>query len=326
MGIASKIKDKIINWKKGKDMPSIIETRGTFSSSDGKTDIHYMYMTPTSNPKITLQFLHGMGEHLDRYVDFGQYLANEGIAFFICDNLGHGDSSIDDEHLGYFGDWRYLVDDAKKLTDIAKETFPDAEFVLGGHSMGSFIVRAYLEKYREETKKVILIGTGNSNSKIKCGKPLAKIIGKFKGDTHRSQLLQVLSFGPYNKKIENPKTVFDWLSIDEDNVRDYMGDPLCGFTFTTDGFASISEMISFVTKKNTIAKYEKNISFLLLGGKEDPVSNYGNDIDNLAVKMKNLGIDKIHMKLYENMRHEILNEKEKEEVYEDILNWLKEKN
>ena len=323
---AKEVFDKSYSEKsKKRELPSTNKTYGTFPSSDGKTTIDYMCISPSEPPKMIFQFFHGMAEYKERYTELGEYLAQAGIAFFIADHLGHGKSIISDEHLGYFGKpegWKYMVYDGKALTDIAKRIYPDIPFVIGGHSMGSFVTRAYLSFYPNIADKAVIVGTGNGNVLTSMGKLLAKIIGAFKGSMHRSQFLNTMAFAPYNKKIENPITPFDWLSLNEENVRTYMGDPLCGFTFTANGFENLTGLLGDITKKSTIKNYNRNTEILLLAGKEDPVGSYTEHVVAFEKTLKDMGVKNVTTKLYDNLRHEILNEECKQEIFSELLEWL----
>ncbi|WMJ23779.1 alpha/beta hydrolase [Paludicola sp. MB14-C6] len=304
------------------------KSTGTYQSSNGKTTIHYYIISPTEKPKVILQFLHGMAEHSQRYVAFGEFLAKNGIAFCISDHLGHGESKDNDDELGYFGKkngWKTLVTDAKKLTDILKQQYPDVPFFIGGHSMGSFVCRSYISHYPNEAKGAIIVGTGNATPIVALGKPLAKTIGFFKGNHYRSKLLDQLSFGAYNKQISNAKTSFDWLSENEENVQTYIDDPLCGYLFTTNGYADVAALMWSVSSQKWADSINKDLPILLVSGKQDPVGNYGKGIEKITEMLSNSGVKSVTVKLYETARHEVLNEKYKEQVFQDIFSWIKER-
>ncbi len=307
------------------DQDSITTTYGTYLSSDKSTTIEYMCIAPQGEPKQVLQFMHGMAEYKERYTLLGEYLASRGIAFYINDHIGHGRSSLSPEHLGYFGGskaWMNMVYDAKVLTDIARATYPNTPFNIGGHSMGSLTTRAYLAAFPNIPGKAILVGTCNSNMLSALGKTIAKLIGFFKGKMYRSQFLNVNTFGSYNKKISNPATPYDWLSVDKENVEKYIGDPLCGFTFTTDGFENLAGLITYVSRRSIMTDYNKHLPVYIAYGKGDPVGHFGKDIKKLARELKSVGLANVSICAYSGLRHEIFQESAKYDIYKNLADWL----
>ncbi len=307
-------------------MVELIRKTSTFSSTNGKNDVHYYVIEPAGEPKAIVQFLHGMAEHSERYVDFGNYLAENGVVFCISDQLGHGKSVKNDDELGYFGEkngWKYLVEDAAKLTNIIKAQYPDIPYIIAGHSMGSFVTRAYISKYGDLADATVIIGTGNATPIISMGKVITSLIGLFKGKMYRSKMLDNLSFGSYNKKISNAYTSFDWLSTDTDNINEYVEDPYCGFVFTAAGFADVAEMMCFVSSKKWADSINKDLPVLLISGKEDPVGNYGEFPSKIEGMLKSSGVKDVTLRLFEGDRHEIINEADRPEVYRYILEWVK---
>ncbi len=319
---------EILNEKSKKSSSAqTTTTYGTFLSSDKATTIEYMCIAPVKEPVEILQFMHGMAEYKERYTQLGEYLASRGIAFYVHDHIGHGRSSLSPNHLGYFGGnkaWMNLVYDAKVLTDIARSTYPNTPFNIGGHSMGSLTARAYLAAFPNIPGKAILIGTCNANSLSSAGKLISDSIGLFKGRGYRSHFLNTQTFGAYNKKIPNPKTPYDWLSANEDNVEKYIGDPLCGFTFTADGFANLSSLLKYVSKRSIISDYNKHLPIYIAYGKEDPVGRFGKDIDALVHEFKSVGINNVTVCGYSGLRHEIFNEETKLEIFKGLADWLLE--
>ncbi len=338
MSVKKNIEEKVKNVKsaisgifsgknKNIDFKTISTTYGTYLSSDKETSIEYLYIAPNGEPKLVLQFMHGMAEHKERYIELGEYLANEGIAFFINDHLGHGNSIKSPKHLGYFDTpegWNRLLDDAKSLSDIATATFPEVPFVIGGHSMGSFLARIYVATYPNVPDKAVFVGTGDGGALAYGGVLLAKLVGVFKSGFNRSDFLDNMAFGTYNKKIPNAQSSFAWLSVNEDNVKTYEEDPLCGYRFTTNGFQNLFTLVAKASKLSTMQKYDRNMPVLLMAGEEDPVGHYGKDLLNLSKKLSNIGIKNVNLNLYPNLRHEIFNEDNRKEIFADLVNWLLE--
>lgn len=266
-----------------------------------------------------------MAEHSIRYEDFGEFLASQGIAFCICDHIGHGKSINSDEDLGYFAKkdgWKNLVEDAAKFTGIMKEKYKNTPYFLAGHSMGSFVARSYISMHNNLVDGAIIIGTGNATPTVALGTFIARTIALFKGDHHRSKMLDNLSFGNYTKKIDNVRTSFDWLTRDQNHVDKYIADPFCGFLFTTGGFKDISLMMRFVSSKQWADSIKKSMPVFVISGDADPVGEYGVGVKKVVSLLQDSGVKDVTMKLYPGGRHEILNETNYNDVYTDISAWL----
>ncbi len=296
-----------------------------FKSVDGKTDIYYYAVEPNKKPKAVVQFLHGMAEHSERYLDFANYLVKNDIAFFISDHLGHGKSIVSEDCLGFFAEqngWQSLVEDAKALSDIIKQQYSDIPFIIAGHSMGSFVCRAYVSMYGEGIDGAVFIGTGNATPIAKVGVYIGKLFSMFKGKKGKSPLMQNLSFGSYNERIENPKSKNDWLARDPKVVELYDNDPLCGYDFSVSGFSDVANMMGFVSSENWANSVSKQLPIFLQAGEMDPVGGYGKDIVTVYEMLKNSGVENVCYKLYKEDRHEILNELDKQQVWQDFLNFI----
>ena len=144
----------------------------------------------------------------------------------------------------------------------------------------------------------------------------------FCGNKHVSNLLNKLAFGAYNKKIKNKRTNFDWLSVDEANVDLYLSDIWCGFVPTTGFFIDMFKGFIQIHKAKNMNTIPKNLPIYLICGKEDPVGDYSKTVTKLFKIYKKIGITDVELKVYENIRHEVLNDTSKDIAIEDITNWL----
>lgn len=295
----------------------------TFLSSDGISCINCCEWAPEGEPKAILQIAHGMAEYMTRYAAFAEFLNKNGILVAGNDHIGHG-KSAKPEDWGFFGvenGWLHIVDDIEKYRQLLDEKYPGVPHYLMGHSMGSFVARTYLSKYGENVDGAVIMGTAGTNPAVGAGKKMVSLLRKLKGDRYRSKLITAMAFGSYNKRIPGAKTANDWLTRDEDIVRAYCGDPACGFVFTLAGYADLFNFLGYINSDECYAGIPKNIPFLVVAGGEDPVGEYGKGPKEFADKMTSAGAD-VKLKLYDGMRHEILNEFGKEEVMEDIKNFI----
>ena len=297
-----------------------------YKSKDEKTNIHAIVWEPETQPKLIIQIVHGMCDYAARYEEVALYFNRAGAIVCAEDHLGHGNSVVDSKHYGYFADKNstdILIEDTHELTKIMREKYPRTPYFVIGHSMGSFILRNYLTKYGKELRGAIIMGTGNISS-FKClyAKFVTRIIKTFKGGwMYRSRFM-------YNKTIGNNAKYFEeknpccWLTRDYKIIEKYERDPLCRFRFTLNANYTLFDLIQKSNKKKLIKQIPKNLPILFTSGKDDPVGNFGKGVEKASKKYIANGLTNIKIKLYNNMRHELFNELEKELVYGDIIQYI----
>ena len=282
--------------------------------------IHGLILEPEKNIKGVIQIAHGMCEHKERYIPFMKYLKDHGYVCVIHDHRGHGQSINDDNELGYFGNNKdILTDELYKVTKYIKKKYKEKDIILFGHSMGSLVARRYIANHDREISKLILCGTPTYNSLSKLAIILASVINLIQGPRKRSKLLNDLSVGNYNK---NFNVSNEWLSYNKRNVLNYNSDELCGFTFTNNGFKMLFNMLDLVYREEEYIMNNKKMPIFVIGGEDDPVIGGKNKFKHLVYFLEDLGYKKVKSKLYKNMRHEILNEKDRKTVYKDILDFV----
>ncbi len=304
----------------------VLKEEFTFPSVVGDADIHAISWKPEGPAKAVLQLVHGMAEYIDRYDGMARWFAEHGIAVYGNDHLGHGLSVNDKYPLGYFGtnnDKGFVFrDDAKQLTDIAKEQNPGVPVVLFGHSMGSFVARTYIAKYGDGLKAAVICGTAGPNPAIGAAKLATALFTKTSPHAD-GKIMNSLAFGSYNKRTDK-RTGFDWLSVNEKNVDVYIDDPLCGFLFSNQGFRDLITLNDYICQDECIAGAPADLPLFFIAGSEDPVGEYGKGVQ-WTYEAYQKGHTDVQMKLYEGKRHEIHNEEDGEVVYQDVLNFIEEK-
>lgn len=297
-----------------------------YLSKDEKTQIHASEWIPEGTPRAILQICHGMVEYIGRYADFAQYLSGNGFYLTGNDHLGHGESVVSDDMHGYFGKDRgneYVIGDIHELRCRTAEKFPGVPYFMLGHSMGSFLLQQYIEMYGEGLKGAIIMGTGSQpKAVLKAGKLLCRTMSAFRGQMYRSSLVDNTAFGSYNKRFEPARTTHDWLTKDEKIVDKYLADPWCTFMFTVNAYYQMFRGMEYLQNKDHIAQIPKDLPLLLVSGAEDPVGDFGKGVTQAYESYKEAGIRDLQMKLYPGDRHEILNELDRQQVYEDLKNWL----
>ncbi len=310
-------------------MSTITREPLSFLSSDQKTQIHGFMWKDEENddPRGVLLIAHGMEEHIERYDAFARFLAEHGYIVFGHSHLGHGESIENREQWGCLparDGANILVEDVHRLHSLAAARVSSGLPVfLFGHSLGSFVSRSYIARYGDGLAGAILCGTGHVKPLLsKTGNRLARIIAKTRGEDYCSKLLDDMGVGSYNKSVENPRTNLDWLSYSEENIDAYIADEACGFMFSAGGYATVTALTGEVCTPQSAEQIPNDLPLFFVSGIDDPVGGMGKGVEISAELAKNAGVADVEVKLYEEMRHEILNEKEAQIVFEDILSWL----
>lgn len=300
-----------------------------FPSADGLTNIHVSEWIPDGEVRAVLQISHGMVEYIGRYGRFAEYLNEHGIYVVGNDHLGHGESVVSDEKLGYFNDPNgneCVIADLHQLRQMTEKKYPDVPYFMMGHSMGSFLIRQYMMLHGQGLAGVIVMGTGSQPDMVlKAGKAVCQAIAAVRGWQYRSQLVNIMAFGSNNQKFRPARTHMDWLTKDIEIVDAYLKDPWCTYTFTLNGFYQMFRSIQFVQDPANIAGIPKNLPLLVVSGADDPVGNSGKGVKQTYDGFLTAGVKDVEMVLYDGDRHEILNETDYEMVYGDLLGWLEKK-
>lgn len=298
----------------------------TYLSANGKTPIHAVEWLPEGEPTAVLQLAHGVSEYILRYEPFAKYLTDRGFAVVGHDHLGHGGSQIPGKGPLYFGpkgSWDVVVQDLEVRRQLARERFPGVPYFLLGHSMGSFVARTYLIRHHGTVDGAIIMGTGQMPpALVKGGLLVAGLEAKRLGEDKPSPLVDKLAFGAYNKAFSPSRTAYDWLSVNEENVDAYIAHPLCGGIPSTGLFREMLTGISYITAPANVQKMDKNTPLLFISGGMDPVGDMGKGVKRAYESFLAAGMADVSLKLYPELRHEILNEDCREAVFEDIFNWL----
>ena len=293
------------------------------------TDGHQIYVRlfqPMGIPRGNFHILHGMAEHGARYEEFALHLVDQGYFVTVHDHRGHGVTSDLNGQLGFFGEengFNRVVEDVHEI--IQRYRNEDVgETIIFGHSMGSFIARRAIQLYGDEIDRCILCGTGTTTVLHQVGNSLSRYLCRIKGKNTKSQLMNDLSFGSFNKKILNPKTIYDWLCSSDEEVEKYVNDQYCGFIPTNQFFVDLTDGLMLIHRKEEMAKTPKQMPILLISGSDDPVGAHGKGVYHVANAYHKVGLSEVVVYLFEEMRHEILKEKNKEHVFHVITRWLKD--
>lgn len=299
-----------------------------FPSKDGNTEIHTIVWKPEGEVKAVLQLAHGMVEYIDRYDEFANYLCEKGIYIVGNDHLGHGKSVQSKSEYGYFhkknGNACLIADMHALRTRISKK-YPDVPYFMLGHSMGSILMRQYMQVYGNGLSGVILLGVVAERSKaaLCSGRILCKFLSLVKSGHYRSKLVDTLVTGSFNRKFKPALTRADWVTSDAEHLEKYINDPLCSFVFTVNAYYHMLGGLQQVSKKESAFMIPKHLPILLAAGSEDPVGKFGKGVRKIFEQYKKAGIEDVSLRLYSGDRHELLNETDRQQVYADLYDWLK---
>lgn len=271
--------------------------------------------------KGIIQFSHGMAEHKERYYPFMEFLSKRGYSCVIHDHRGHGSSIDNEKDLGYFyTENEYaIVEDLVQVNKWISQKYKGMPIYLFAHSMGTLVARVFLKNYDKNVDKVVLCGPPTESKNVDLGITLAKINSKIFGSRNRSNFLQSMTFRGYNlfDNIEN-----DWICSDKDIVNKYNNDPLCHYRFTANGFLNLYRLMKKAFEKEKYLCNNPDLPILLIGGKNDPVIQSEKKFMQLKLFLENVGYRYIYSKLYDNKRHELINEVNKELIWLDILRFF----
>lgn len=299
-----------------------------FLSCDKKNNIHAVKWMPDDGEiRAVFQITHGMIEYIERYEEFAEFLTEHGFLVVGHDHLGHGHSVSTKEDWGYISEKNgsdLLVADMHRLRKIVQKEYNGKPYFMLGHSMGSYMLRKYLTLHGKNLTGAIIMGTGMvSGGVTKSALALSRSIAKIHGWHYRSEFVKNLTFsGPYKKFcLDGSIPENSWLTKDIKIVNHYYSEPRCSFVFTLAAYKCLFETVYYDGQLENAKKIPKKLPLYLVSGADDPVGDLGKGVKKVYAQLKSAGIRDVSCKLYKNDRHEILNETDRENVYQDILAW-----
>lgn len=303
----------------------------SFNSSDGHSVIHCRKWIPECEPIAVLQLVHGMVEYIERYDEFATFLAERGYVVVGHDHIGHGHSVASDDELGVMSGKHpsdFMVEDIYTHFSMTRKAYPSIKYFILGHSMGSYMLRNFLSvraAYLEKLSGAIIMGTGQEPAGFcNAGLAMINIISLFKGKNYRSRFVQNMMFSAPYKQFDCYGKDYgnSWLSKNVENVEKYYHDKYCTFVFTLNAYKALAEATKYACSEECVSKMRKSLPILVVSGDSDPVGNLGQGTTAAANAFKKAGMKDVILKLYKGDRHEILNEIDRDQVYEDIYQWI----
>jgi len=275
-----------------------------------------------------VHIMHGMGEHKERYLDFAKFLANNSYAVYVHDHRKHGESVNNEADVGIFtkdDKWDDIITDCNFVNRKIKKDLPNVKIITLGHSMGSVIARKFISSYPKSTDLAIIMGTLPPIGLGKAIVPLlmTSVMILFNPKNKRSPFMSKLLNDPLIKEFEPRKTDFDWITSDEAIVDQYAKDPLCGYAYSTRFYKEFFKGILDVNKSDVLFN-TKEMPLLFISGILDPVGEHGEGVKRVRELYSGHGFLDLTLKIVEDARHEVLNEKNKAKTYQFIIDWIKE--
>ena len=295
-------------------------TERNLPSKEGAQLSLRIYDTPS--PKAVVMCIHGMEEHQGRYQPFAEFLQDAGYTVVTADLRGHGPNAAEVSHIAEKdGDRLLLEDEEAKLGMIGKE-WPGTPVILFAHSMGTIIGRVLLKTHSSDFAAAVLSGYPNPNPGAGAGAVLTGLLRTFRGGRGHSRLIDGMVTGPFSKAVPDRKSDLDWLSVNPDNVEKYIADPLCGVPFTLGSYHALFRLIQIMADGNGYENVKEDLPVLLISGSDDPCTGGEKgraDSENL---LRKAGFSNLKVTVLDGMRHEILNETGRDDVYCQILAFI----
>ena len=281
-----------------------------------------VHVFDVEKPKAVVKFIHGMEEHQNRYIEFAEFLQKNGYAVVTADMRGHGKSAPLLSHIADKNGHKLLIEDEQVLIEYIRGRYPNVPLMLFGHSMGTIISRKLLQTNSQDFVKVVLSGYPNPQGIASVGAALSAFIAIFKGRKGYSKLVNNMVLGGFSKAIPDATSSLDWLSYNKENVERYAKDPLCGEEFTLGSFNALFHLVSDINKPSQYKNVNAECPIYLISGIDDPCTGGEKGRADSLDRLQKAGFKNIEVKTMDHMRHEILNEDDKQTVMQLILEFL----
>ncbi|KAF0249699.1 MAG: alpha/beta hydrolase fold protein [bacterium] len=289
----------------------------------------FVHAWAVDTPRKVFLIAHGMAEHGARYASLAAFLNTHSVSVYAIDHRGHGKSVRNEDELGHFtsnpneNGWGKVIADLHKVTTHLRTLYPTTPLVLFGHSMGSFISLGYAIRYGDTLNALILSGSNSSSALVyQAARTIALLESWRQGVGGKSNLLYFLSFSSFNKRFEPVRTKFDWLSRDPAQVDLYINDAYCGFQISNQSWVDLLGGLIEISQRKRLAHIPSHLPVYIFGGAHDPVGGFGKGLGRLADELGISGISNLKLRLYPEGRHEMINEINNKEVFNDIIDWL----
>lgn len=300
------------------------EQHFTYTADDGAKLFVYRWQPDVGIGKAVVHIAHGMAEHGGRYERLAEALTEHGFVVFANDYRGHGKTAQTAEEVGHFSDqngWQRTLKDIEELVRLERNEFFGHRVILFGHSLGSLVAQHLAT--RDLFDAVAMSGAnGLVTPLVHVGKLIARIERWRLGKRGKSDLINSLSFDAFNKPFRPNRTSFDWLSRDEAEVDKYIADSMCGFLCSTQLWLDVLDAITEAAHPEFRSRVPKQLPIYLFSGSRDTANEEGRGSTALAEYYRSHGMEKVSYRIFPQARHETLNELNREEVTEHLIDWM----
>lgn len=295
----------------------------TMRSSYDDLNISVLLVTPDDTPKAVVQIAHGICGCKERFLPMMEYMAKKGVACIAGDHRGHGASIKSPKDLGYMydGGYRALVSDMRMITKWAHERFPELPLYLVGHSMGSMAARVYAKEDDSQIDGLILCGSPSWNPLTPLGRAITWLMCQIGLSHYRMSLSQRISSDMYNRKFAS-EGYQAWTCSDPEQRKAFTEDPSCNFYLTANGTYNLLSLMTETYSKSPWAVTKPGMPVVFISGEQDPMMLSEKKFHRSAYDICRRGYINVSSAIYPEMRHEILNETGKEDVWNDILSFI----
>jgi alpha-beta hydrolase superfamily lysophospholipase len=277
----------------------------------------------TSQPKAIVLIAHGAAEHSQRYERLARFLNTCGYASYAPDHRGHGMTAGSLDRAGQAGPdgWNGMVRDLKQLADLIQSENPGAPVFLLGHSMGSFLAQRYIQLWGESLKGAILSGSSGMIEGLEQLLPMVEAAAQGTAANQPSAIFGQM-FAGFNQPFAPGRTGFEWLSCDETEVQKYVDDPRCGFPFSNQLTYDFLKGLAEIWQPDNEARIPTDLPILIFSGELDPVGGNTASVNELVRRYRQFGLRDLQVKFYPGARHETLNEINRDQVQQDMSDWI----
>ncbi|MCQ2521717.1 MAG: lysophospholipase [Lachnospiraceae bacterium] len=306
----------------------------SFLSHNKSNHIHCVRWIPEKEPIAILYVIHGMQEYVERYQDFAEFMRRRGFLVAGHDHIGHGKTAWNISDLGNMhatNPKKSMVEDITTHFQLLRKEYPTTPFFILGHSMGSYLLRCFLAEKAPRLKSltgVILMGTGTEkNSVLTAGRVVLHTLAVKNSWSHKSDFVKGLMFNSaYHKfNIDGTAPENSWLSTNTEANRAFYADPYCNYTFSLGGYLALVDAAMESNLLKGIERIPKDLPIHFVSGSEDPVGGLGKGVNKAYQKFKKVGPTHVSIRMYKGLRHELLHEPCRNEIYQDLYEWMSTK-